>query len=579
MCYGPGNGERAANSAGEHHPAPVAVDDALITSVNTPKTGTVAANDSDPQGLPLNYTTGQPTSGTVVMSSTGSYTYTPAPGYVGPASFTYSVCNSAGKCDVATVSVDVLPSQDPPVVIPIPLVTDKGKPGTICLPITDPNVGDTHTATLCGQPASGTATVSINNTTHVVCLTYTPTSTFEGPTTVCVQVCDQSGLCTNVIVPITVIPTSQTAVTPEPPVVVVVPIVTPKDTPTQVCMDIKDPNTSDTHSVSVCSPPTKGTATVSVNNATGQVCITYSPTSGSVGQDAVCLVVCDQTGLCTQVTVPITITDPGSLTGTTPKPPVVTPTPIVTTPGQPVVVCTGITDPDAGDTHTASLCGQPSSGTVAVGIDNVTHILCVTYTPGSTPVSTSVCVQVCDQGGLCTTVNLPITVLPVANPPVATSDIANTNINTPVSGNVLTNDNDPQGGPLTASLLSPPASGTVVLNPNGSYTYTPAKGFTGVASFCYGVTNTAGLSSRACVSINVNLDPSATANDRPIANNDATQTTAGVSVTINVAANDTDPDTATSLNGQLNNPTLVGQPSVGAASDEYERNGNLHAPG
>ena len=56
--------------------APVAVDDALVTKQNTPKAGTVGANDSDPQGLPLNYTTGQPTSGTVVMSPTGSYTYT-----------------------------------------------------------------------------------------------------------------------------------------------------------------------------------------------------------------------------------------------------------------------------------------------------------------------------------------------------------------------------------------------------------------------------------------------------------------------------------------------------------------------
>ena len=71
--------------------APVAVDDALVTNVNTPKTGTVAANDSDPQGLPLNYTSGQPTSGTVVMTANGSYTYTPASGYrVRPALPTWS---------------------------------------------------------------------------------------------------------------------------------------------------------------------------------------------------------------------------------------------------------------------------------------------------------------------------------------------------------------------------------------------------------------------------------------------------------------------------------------------------------
>ena len=393
--------------------APVAVDDALITSVNTPKTGTVAANDSDPQGLPLNYTTGQPTSGTVVMSPTGSYTYTPAPGYTGPASFTYRVCNTAGKCDVATVSVDVQPATatNPPVIIGEPIVTQPGKPVTVCLPIIDADQPDSHTATLCGQPSSGTATAVVNNTTHTVCLTYIPTTTFTGATTVCIQVCDSQGNCTQTIVPITVIPTSQTMALPQPPVVVVVPLVTPKDSTAQVCMTIADPNVGDVHSVSVCSPPTKGTATASVNNATGQVCVTYKPTPGSVGPDAVCLIVCDQTGLCTQVIVPITIVDP-TPPGPGVEPPVVTPTPIVTVPSQPVVVCTGISDSPT-DSHTATICGQPSSGTVSVGVDNVTHALCMTYTPGSTaPLTTTVCVQVCDQTGQCTTVNLPITVLP-----------------------------------------------------------------------------------------------------------------------------------------------------------------------
>ena len=132
-------------------------------------------------------------------------------------------------------------------------------------------------------------------------------------------------------------------------------------------------------------------------------------------------------------------------------------------------------------------------------------------------------------------------------PPVATPDIANTNPNTPVSGNVLTNDNDPQGGPLTASLLTPPTNGTVVVNPDGTYTYTPPVNFTGVASFCYSVSNTAGLSSSACVTVNVNPAPSPNpaVDNAPIANNDNTQTTMGTSVTINVAANDTDPDSAT----------------------------------
>ncbi|WP_460963586.1 Ig-like domain-containing protein, partial [Spirosoma litoris] len=39
----------------------------------------------------------------------GTYTYTPTTGYSGPDSFTYTACNSAGKCDKATVSITVLP--------------------------------------------------------------------------------------------------------------------------------------------------------------------------------------------------------------------------------------------------------------------------------------------------------------------------------------------------------------------------------------------------------------------------------------------------------------------------------------
>jgi len=148
---------------------------------------------------------------------------------------------------------------------------------------------------------------------------------------------------------------------------------------------------------------------------------------------------------------------------------------------------------------------------------------------------------------------------------IITPDIANTPINTPVSGNVLTNDTDPAGNPLTASVTTQPTAGTVTMSPTGSYTYTPPTGFTGVVTFCYTATSTLGTSGSTCVTINVLPDPSPAGNNPPVANNDATQTTAGTPVTVAVLANDTDPDSATSLNGQLNNPTLLSQPSQGTA--------------
>ncbi|MEZ0484674.1 Ig-like domain-containing protein [Fibrella aquatica] len=509
-----------------------------------------------------------PTTGVSSVSGTGSsatLTFTQAGNYIVTFISSNSTLPLGCTKPVATAGSTNITISAAPAVVPVPINVDPGKSTTVCMPITDADAVDSFTASICSPPGVGTATVVASNNPRQVCVTYTAPATGPASTSVCIQVCDSYGNCKQSIIPIIVNPPSQTAITPEPPSIIVVPIVTPKDTPTQVCMPIKDPNVGDTHSVSVCGNPTKGTATATVNNTTHELCVTYTPNSGSVGQDQICLVVCDQTGLCKQVIVPITIVDP-TPPGTTPVAPKVTPVPIVTPVDKPVIVCTPIVD-NTGDTHTATICGQPSSGTALVGVDNTTHTLCVTYTAGSTPTNTSLCVTVCDQGGLCTDVIFPISVLPTNKPPVLTPDIANTNINTPVSGKVLTNDTDPQGGPLTASLISQPANGTVVFNSDGSYTYTPPTGFTGTTSFCYSATNTAGLSASTCVTINVNPtpDPSPTGNDRPIPNNDATQTTVGVPVTINIVANDTDPNNATTINGQLNNPTLVSQPSVGTA--------------
>jgi gliding motility-associated-like protein len=57
--------------------------------------------------------------------------------------------------------------------------------------------------------------------------------------------------------------------------------------------------------------------------------------------------------------------------------------------------------------------------------------------------------------------------------PVAVNDTYTVTTNTPFSGNVLTNDTDPDGDQLVISANSSPAHGTLVLNPNGSFTYTP----------------------------------------------------------------------------------------------------------
>jgi hypothetical protein len=72
--------------------------------------------------------------------------------------------------------------------------------------------------------------------------------------------------------------------------------------------------------------------------------------------------------------------------------------------------------------------------------------------------------------------------------PVAADDSYETDFNSslivPAPG-VLANDEDPDGDSLTAILVNEPAHGALILNPDGSFTYEPDAGYSGVDSFTY----------------------------------------------------------------------------------------------
>jgi uncharacterized protein YgiM (DUF1202 family) len=68
---------------------------------------------------------------------------------------------------------------------------------------------------------------------------------------------------------------------------------------------------------------------------------------------------------------------------------------------------------------------------------------------------------------------------------------------------VLINDTVTPPGTLTAELVTPPTSGSVTFNGDGSFTYTPAVGFSGVASFQYRARQGAITSNVATVTLNI----------------------------------------------------------------------------
>jgi Ca2+-binding RTX toxin-like protein len=121
--------------------------------------------------------------------------------------------------------------------------------------------------------------------------------------------------------------------------------------------------------------------------------------------------------------------------------------------------------------------------------------------------------------------------------PQATDDAARTDEDEGVIIDVLSNDTDLEGDTLSVASVTQPPNGAVVINADGTLTYTPDADFSGEDRFTYTITDGNGGSDTATVTIDV-----APLNDAPDAVDDAAQTNNLTPVVIPVLANDTDPD-------------------------------------
>ena len=189
-----------------------------------------------------------------------------------------------------------------------------------------------------------------------------------------------------------------------------------------------------------------------------------------------------------------------------------------------------------GEAVTVTAVTQPTHGTAVINPDGT-----ITYTPTAGYFGPDTFTYtITDPNGLTSTAAVTANVQPLA--PVAVPDTYNGQQGAPltVAGpGVLGNDTDPDGLPLTAVIATGPTRGSVTLNPDGSFTYTPTTGDYGPDTFTYQASNGTTLSTP--VTVTVNVQPIL-----PTTNPDTLTATAGQTLTLPVASgvlgNDIDPN-------------------------------------
>ncbi|MBE4200856.1 tandem-95 repeat protein [Vibrio parahaemolyticus] len=139
-----------------------------------------------------------------------------------------------------------------------------------------------------------------------------------------------------------------------------------------------------------------------------------------------------------------------------------------------------------------------------------------------------------DPSGESISQTVNFTVAPVAD---IVADKATVVEDTPTIIKVLGNDTfEGDGKVVSLDTNNGPANGTVLVNPDGSVTYTPNDNYVGKDTFTYVVTS-GGVSESTTVTVNVTP-----VNDAPVAKDDIATTQEDTAVTIDVLSNDTDVD-------------------------------------
>ncbi len=508
---------------------PVGAEDVYATDEDTALTidaaGGVLANDTDADGEELTATlvTG-PASGTLTLNADGSFTYTPNVDFNGSDTFTYSVSDGALTSE-ATVTITVNPVNDAPLAVEDAYTVDEDVALTIDAAggvlANDTDVeGDALSAAVVSGPANGTLTLNADGS-----FSYTPNADFNGSDTFTYSVSD-GALTSEATVTITVNPVSDAPVAAADTYDATEDTALTIDAAAGVLANDTDAD-GDSLTATLVSGPANGTLTLNPDGS-----FSYTPNADFNGSDTFTYSVSDG-ALTSEGTVTINVAAAND-------------TPIaaadeygtdentVLTVDAPGVLGNDV-DPD-GDALSAILVTGPTNGTLALNADGS-----FTYTPNTDFSGTDSFVYKANDGSLESEATVTITVSDTSAAPDVVDDAYSTGEDVPLNIDagmgVLANDFDPAGGTLTAAVITPPEHGTLTLNADGSFSYTPEENWHGTATFVYEVTSSTGGSIEATASIVVQP-----LNDAPLAEDDEFSGLEGAVITGGAMGNDSDID-------------------------------------
>ncbi|MEL6565145.1 MAG: Ig-like domain-containing protein, partial [Pseudomonadota bacterium] len=362
------------------------------------------------------------------------------------------------------------------------------------------------------QPDNGTVTQNPDGT-----LTYTPDPDYNGPDSFDVTVIDPSGETSTSTVNVTVDPVNDA---PD-----AVNDLVETDEETTVTIDVlgndTDVDGDDLEITAASVPSEQGTVDI-VNNE-----LVFTPADDFFGDAVISYSISDGNGGTDVAEVTVTVNNVNDA-------PIAVDDITETDEDTPVTIDVLDNDEDVdGDDLTITDASVPSDqGTVEI----VNNELVFTPAPDFNGPAT-ITYTVDDGNGGTDEGTATVNVAPVNDGPIANDDTAETDEDTPVTIDVLDNDEDPDGDALTITDASVPADQGTVEIVNNQLVFTPAPDFNGDVTISYTVEDPSGEESSAEVAVTVNP-----VQDAPVTVDDVAETDEDTPVTIDPLANDSDPD-------------------------------------